>query len=437
MASPLSRPQLRRVRDRRGQLLSARQSEMLTICSPAALRSSICVAITCSALSALGAGCNDAKESPERTITLTETRLYEASDSLNDIRGIALGRRGELWVIGSPAPFIHHFDSSGALIASFGRAGQGPGELATPHEIFAPTELDTLVRVWSPSRGVLTAFSRAGTPVTATRPLALTQAFIPGWVDKIDYVRYRPMARFGGGYLVQDVPPRETGLTSATQIANARILVLDSVGTVTDTLIDFSTLTGPARAAPTVVYLAAVPVWTTCPDGTAVVADPFGMKIIRYAVDGRVIRTDTLPVDAPRITDDDIRRMLRNFASVREVVQTTQRTVPDSMVERLTQEYLTKRREEIGTVGPPAVRLACDEQSNVWLQLYDTTDDPRGLGREWVVVSDGRVVRRYRFPARFQPMALHAGTALGVRKDSLDVERVAAVQYRRPGRQSP
>lgn len=383
-----------------------------------------------SALSGLAACRGDSGDgaSSDRVVELTDTRLFEADDSLNGVRGIAVGPRSELWVIGAAAPFVHHFDSSGRLIASFGRAGQGPGELATPHDVFAPTVADSVVRVWSPGRAVITTFERSGAPSGSAKRVALTQPSIMLWTDKLDYIRVRPMARWGTGFLVQDVRRPARGVGGVRDIADAGLLILDSMGVVLDTLLEFRTLTGATRPAPSVMYLTAVPVWTVCPNGTAAVVDPYGMRVLRYAVDGQVVRTDTLPVDASPVTDDDIRRWLRNWPKVEEYVAAIGGTLPDSLVNRVTRELLTTRRSELGTTAPPAVRVACDEDGHLWLQRYNTADEPRGLGREWIVVSDGRIVRRYRFPQRFQPMAFTRGFAYGIQKDSLDTERVASVR---------
>lgn len=51
-----------------------------------------------------------------------------------------------------------------------------------------------------------------------------------------------------------------------------------------------------------------------------------------------------------------------------------------------------------------------------------------GYGRKWVVVRDGSVRRRVRFPAGFRPVEIEGQTALGVFTDADDVQSVATVR---------
>jgi hypothetical protein len=173
-----------------------------------------------------------------------------------------------------------------------------------------------------------------------------------------------------------------------------------------------------------VLELAPIPFWTVCPDGHAVVADPYGKRLIRYDAGGRITRTDTLPLEGRATTEEDIVRYIRNAGTITEIMRARP---TEEQVQQVIRDFLATRRGEISTVGPPLVRLACDERNRLWLQQFDTADEPRGLGREWAVVTNGRIAARYRFPARFQPMAFRNRAAYGIHKDSLDTERVARV----------
>jgi hypothetical protein len=381
------------------------------------------------ALLGLGACAGDSSDvaTGERIIELTDLRPFEGDEALNGVRSLAVDATGDVWVLASSEPYVHRYDSTGKLVASFGRAGQGPGELQPSHEILAPTESDPHVVVWSAGSGTLTRYERDGIPAARVGPVLITRS-VPTIVEQLSFARAIPMARWRNGFLLQDQRRRDSpGLESTMSLANAALVVLDSVGTQIDTLIEFRQLTGFSRPGATVADLGPLPLWTVCPNGSAVVVDPYGMRLRRFDRDGRAAPADTLPLDAPPITDADIERWLRNSTTVSAL--TGGRAIPESVIEEYLKAYLAGRRGELATIGPPAVRAQCDEDSNIWLQRYNTADEPRGLGREWVVVSEGRIIRSYRFPPRFQPMALHTGTAFGVVKDSMDVERVAAVRY--------
>ena len=284
----------------------------------------------------LGACAGDSSDvaKGERIIELTELRPFETDEALNGVRSLAVDAKGDVWVLASTEPYVHHYDSTGKLVASFGRAGQGPGELQPSHEILAPTESDSHVVVWSASSGTLTRYERDGTPADRVGPVLITRS-VPTIVERLSFARAIPMARWREGFLLQDQRRRDgPGLESTMSLANAALVVLDSVGTQTDTLIEFRQLTGVSRPGATVMDLGPLPLWTVCPNGAAVVVDPYGMRLRWFDRDGRAGHSDTLPLDAPPITDADIERWLRNSTTVSAI--TGGRAIPESVIE----EYL-------------------------------------------------------------------------------------------------
>jgi hypothetical protein len=324
------------------------------------------------------------------------------------------------------APSVHHFDSAGRLRMSFGQRGQGPGELGVAYDILAPTHQDPVVRVWDPLPRTVVGFSTDGTLHGISGRIARSPLRVPEVAERMSFGRMIPFARWGGGYLLQDIPPRGVrGPEGTSSVAAAHLLVLDSAGATTDTLVDFSTFTGPTRPSEAVLELAPIPLWTTCADGTAIVVDPYGKRILRYSPSGAAPRADTLPVDGVPITDADITRWIRHAATLEKLSNGA--TLTEAQINEAVKGFLSSRRGEISAHSPPAVRAACDDTGDLWLQRFDISDDPRGLGRDWVVVADGRIVRQYRFPIRFQPIAFRRGLAFGIQTDSLDVERVATV----------
>ena len=379
----------------------------------------LCVLVACS---------GDADESAPWIVDLTEIHLFDANESLNVVRSLSVDASGEVWVLGGTEPFVHRYDSTGKLLISFGRGIDGSGGLQLPDEVLPPTAADPHVIVWSAGSGQLNRFRPDGAAAGAMGPVPVSSVD-PTVVEQDTFARVLPMARWGRGFLLQDQRPRKgPGPQSTMSLANSALVALDSGGAPIDTVVEFRTLISPRRPASMVTDLAPLPVWTVCGDGAAAVVDPYAMRVRWYGPDGRRTSIDTLALEEQPITDADIERWLRNRATV----SVGGRAVPVTLVEDDLKDYLGARRAELGTVAPPAVRVLCDEGRTLWLQRYITADEPRGLGREWVIFSKGRVVRRYRFPPRFQPMALHGAKAIGILRDSLGIDRVAAVNVPRP-----
>jgi hypothetical protein len=378
------------------------------------------------ALAILAIACTASDGDPDRIVDLPSARLFDAAETLNGVRDLDVDAQGGVWVVSATAPHVHHFDSGGRLVASFGRKGQGPGELGVAYDVLAPTDRDSAVRIWDPLAKNIAGFTDEGTLHGISGKVALTQPRVPLVNERMSFGRLMPIARWNSGYLLQDIPPREVrGFEGTASIGTANLLVLDSTGAIIDTLVAFSTFSGPTRPSDGVLELAPIPLWTTCTDGSAIVMDPYGRRILGFSSDGALARSDTLPLDGAPITDADITVWIRNATNFEQFTNGAKLT--EEQIAEAVKGFLTDRRGMLGAVSPPAVRMICDDGDEVWLQRFSTADSPGGLGREWVVIANGRIVRRYRFPDRFQPMALRRGLAYGIHTDSLDAERVATV----------
>ena len=71
--------------------------------------------------------------------------------------------------------------------------------------------------------------------------------------------------------------------------------------------------------------------------------------------------------------------------------------------------------------------LSCDDRGRIWLQRFDTRDDPLGKGRTWTVLGKQGESATVRVPAGFTPLIFGRENLLGVSRDSLGVETVARV----------
>jgi hypothetical protein len=93
---------------------------------------------------------------PEFTIDAEAPELLAAG--LTDIRQFGVDSRGAIYILQSPrkdAPFIFKFDSAGRLERSFGRWGQGPGEIERS-SYSGVNSRDELFCLDSPARKILT-----------------------------------------------------------------------------------------------------------------------------------------------------------------------------------------------------------------------------------------------------------------------------------------
>jgi hypothetical protein len=371
--------------------------------------------------------CRTDDRRPPGIIELDPPRLFEASDALHAVRDIAIGPRGDVWVVSSVTPLVHHFDSTGRVVTAFGRVGQGPGELSVAYDVLAPTADDPAVRIWDPLARKIIAFADDGTVAATVGPIEHTPPRIPLVAERMSFGRLMPVERWGRGYLLQDIPSKEVrGFEGSAAVASANLLVLDSAAAIVDTLAAFARFEGPNRPAPGVAELAPIPLWCVCPGAGAVIVDPYGERILSYGRDGTLVRTDTLPLDGRPITDADIAAWMGYAATLEPLPGGAKlsRTQIDEIVKR----FLTNRRGELGTVSPAVARVACDDERQVWLQRWDIADDVRGFGREWIRLTADRQLQGYRFPARFQPMVFRNGVAYGIHRDSLDVELVGTVR---------
>lgn len=107
----------------------------------------------------------------------------DGQDVFGSIADIELGREGELYVLDSQASEIRVFGPDGEHLRTFGRAGQGPGELSRPGGMAFDSAGTLWLMNWGNAR--FTGFDpRTGELVGETRRLA-TFAMLP-WPGRFD-----------------------------------------------------------------------------------------------------------------------------------------------------------------------------------------------------------------------------------------------------------
>lgn len=377
----------------------------------------------------LAGGCApDTDDAAPDPIELPPPHLFQANERLHNVRDIALGQGGDVWVVSGFAPFVHQYRLDGSLLQSFGRNGPGPGEMTYPQGIFRTAEGN--LRVWDPGKRALIDFLPDGTFAQRQLTLELGSAPVMASLEDLSYARGRVLRPWGRGYLLQE-PTRQ--LSSARAMAETLLLVLDSAGAIADTLVDFrqmaagaGDLLGDARE------LVPIPLWTTCASGRAAVLNPYGGTIRWFSPGSAEPELDSLTLPERPVTDQDVRRSVQNSLAVEEREQGFR--LEPAERERLIARVVSEGRDGFGRIAPPAVSMICAEDETLWLQRFDTETDPRGYGREWAIVRDGQVRGYYRFPTGFQPLIVADDRVLGISRNEMDVQRPASVERREQAR---
>jgi hypothetical protein len=79
----------------------------------------------------------------------------------------------------------------------------------------------------------------------------------------------------------------------------------------------------------------------------------------------------------------------------------------------------------------PPVRMRCDAHGRLWIETFDTREDPREYGDTWLVLHE-ELLLPVKFPPRFVPRHFGRDRIAGILSDSLDVASVAWASYPRP-----
>lgn len=95
------------------------------------------------------------------------TLLSPDDGSLWDVRDV-LEIDGVFWALKAAPPFLHGYDASGRQVATFGTAGEGPGELRYPRALWSG-EAGDAVTVWDAGSRAALTFSADGRLLSSQR----------------------------------------------------------------------------------------------------------------------------------------------------------------------------------------------------------------------------------------------------------------------------
>jgi hypothetical protein len=145
----------------------------------------------------LWAGCGDrpdetAREVPEIELTrlaVIGPRAHQAEVAFGSVADLEIGDNGSVFVLDGMNRMISAFDQQGTLIRTFGRRGQGPGELERPCDLLWGPDGNLWVVDLASAR--YTVFDMDGDLVTDGRgrpqPCGSARAWPWGWWFRRSY----------------------------------------------------------------------------------------------------------------------------------------------------------------------------------------------------------------------------------------------------------
>jgi hypothetical protein len=374
-----------------------------------------------------GACANDAPASEPFRRVATVLWLSQPDTNVVRYRDLALVN-GEVWLLAQPSPFVHRYSSDGQRLGTSVLAGDGPGEVRLPNWIVPAEEsADGTTSAFLIHRmQELVPLGADGKAAETYLPFVVGGGSVIMMLEELSYGEPKRVRTWRGiGFVVQQ--QREPVVSSPTQIGNAVLLLMDTGGAVHDTIVDLAELTVPQDDARVRTFIP-IPVWGICGSSSLAVYSPRHDAVRWYSPGGEMQREVVLGTEPRAITSADRQRFVRT-AILREA-----RGQVGRVREMLASvgAIAAQMGPGFAKVAPPVVRVLCDDDGTAWLQMFDTDPDPRGYGREWLVIGpDGRR-QQVLMPGDFHPRVVRGGALTGWMSDEDGVQQVARVVVPRP-----
>ena len=328
------------------------------------------------------------------TVTIGSGLEVETGVALYGISGAVRLDDGRI-VVADRAPRVLVFDPDGEYLHGFGRQGEGPGEFRRIRSIqlLSPDSLLVL----DASSGRASFFTLEGGFVRSMVPPQLVQ-----WVG-----------RLGDGAMVSRrdaIPAGQPRGRTGIQRMFATLVRHDVDETQWDTLGVF-----PAneilQTADGRFYSGGVlhSLQLSVAQADVYVAPSDAFEVWRVPSDGNPPTTITKHYQPVEITSSSLTGSIHT--------------------------YFLRGIEDLptGTTFPAVAALLIDNDGNLWVEEFPI--DSMSIGRWWIFDPDGKLVAEAKMPQKFRPTNIGSDYVLGVKRDSLDIERVQLHGLRKTGDQ--
>ena len=355
------------------------------------------------------------------------TLLSSDDGSLWDVRDV-LEVDGVFWVLKAAPPFLHGFDASGQQVATFGTAGEGPGELRYPRALWSGDAAGA-VTVWDAGSTAALTFSADGMLISSQRMPRL--GGMRADIETVTFGNPFRLSREAGSTVLGQF---ESGVTHGSDLWRGKLVRVADNGPddqgipVGDIVVDFAAeLSGaaeqPSSQAP---GLGPVPLWDGCPDGRIAVLDPIALALHLFGSGEGEVEAIQLPWEPVTLRRTD------KFSYLRFQIEAEARGegADAATVDRVAESAFAQAEDFFPTEAPAGVDLKC-ARGRVWIQEFDGDSHPLGYGPHWRTISlDGSAPRfaRVALPPGFQPVRVSGSRMLGVVTDSVSLQRLAQVQ---------
>ncbi|HEX6750408.1 MAG TPA: hypothetical protein VF092_24150 [Longimicrobium sp.] len=339
----------------------------------------------------------------------------EEGSDLYLVRGAVRLGDGRIVVADGASAQLRFYSAGGRHLAAAGRSGDGPGEFRDLAAV-GRAEGDTVL-AYDPRAGRISVFTPAGAYVRSAavgEPGLLAAEAPVGWLASHVFVTQKSRVDEGVG------PPADSGgrihyrARASLQFHGPDGRLLRTVaGLAGNEGVTFMSAAGAGR-----FRLSTVPV-------------PF-LKTLQTSAGRRSVAVGSTDAYEIRLYGDggQLRRIVRGPAQDRAVTRAhVDAWLRESLADVRDPAVRRERRRQYEALPLPAelpafAGLLLDGADRLWVREYDPPGRATAAERWSVFDPRGRRLGEVEMPVRFVPCQIGADFVLGIRKDTLDVERV-------------